>query len=111
MVLFTMKTESAGKVLFTKTELAKFGSVVELFPGVEDWFERIRKYGEKKGVIVEHYIISSGLKEMIEGTSIAKNGAFKKISEELGHQIRIESEVGKGTIVRIQFAQVNLVLE
>ena len=35
----------------------------------------------------------------------------KKISEELGHQIRIESEIGKGTIVRIQFAQVNLVLE
>ena len=35
----------------------------------------------------------------------------KKISEELGHQIRIESEVGTGTIVRIQFAQVNLVLE
>ena len=35
----------------------------------------------------------------------------KKISEELGHQIRIESEVGKGTIVRIQFTQVNLVLE
>ena len=35
----------------------------------------------------------------------------KKISEELGHQIRIESEVGTGTTVRIQFAQVNLVLE
>ena len=35
----------------------------------------------------------------------------KKISEELGHQIRIESEVGKGTIVRIQFAQVKLVLD
>ena len=77
--MFTMKTESEGTVLFTKTELAKFGSVVELFPGVEDWFERIRKYGEENGVIVEHYIISSGLKEMIEGTSIAKNGAFKKI--------------------------------
>ncbi|MTV88302.1 haloacid dehalogenase-like hydrolase, partial [Streptococcus pneumoniae] len=77
--MFTMKTESAGKVLFTKTELAKFGSEVELFPGVEDWFERIQKYGEENGVIVEHYIISSGLKEMIEGTSIAKNGAFKKI--------------------------------
>ena len=77
--MFTMKTESAGKVLFTKTELAKFGSEVKLFPGVEGWFERIRKYGEEKGVIVEHYIISSGLKEMIEWTSIAKNGAFKKI--------------------------------
>lgn len=44
--MFTMKTESEGTVLFTKTELAKFGSVVELFPGVESWFERIRKYGE-----------------------------------------------------------------
>ena len=77
--MYTMKTEAAGKVLFTKTELAKFGSEVKLFPGVEDWFERIKKYGEEKGVIVEHYIISSGLKEMIEGTSIAKNGAFKKI--------------------------------
>ena len=35
----------------------------------------------------------------------------KKISEELGHQIRIESEVGKGTTVRIKFAEVKLVLE
>ena len=77
--MFTMKTESAGKVLFTKTELARFGSEVELFDGVEGWFERIRKYGEERGVTVEHYIISSGLKEMIEGTSIAKKGAFKKI--------------------------------
>lgn len=77
--MYTMKTESAGKVLFTKTELAKFGSEVELFDGVEGWFERIRKYGEERGVTVEHYIISSGLKEMIEGTSIAKKGAFKKI--------------------------------
>ena len=32
-----------------------------------------------RGVIVEHYIISSGLKEMIEGTSVAKAGAFEKI--------------------------------
>ena len=77
--MYTMKTESAGKVLFTKTELARFGSEVALFDGVEGWFERIRKYGEERGVTVEHYIISSGLKEMIEGTSIAKNGAFKKI--------------------------------
>ena len=35
----------------------------------------------------------------------------KKISEELGHQIRIESEVGKGTTVRIKFAEVNLLFE
>ena len=77
--MYTMKTESEGKVLFTKTELARFGSEVALFPGVEGWFERIRKYGKERGVTVEHYIISSGLKEMIEGTSIAKKGAFKKL--------------------------------
>ena len=77
--MYTMKEEAAGKVLFTKKELAKYGSKVALFPGVEEWFERIRKYGEEKGVIIEHYIISSGLKEMIEGTSISKKGAFKRI--------------------------------
>lgn len=77
--MYTMKQESEGKVLFTKEKLAEYGASVQLFPGVEQWFERIREYGKKQGVIVEHYIISSGLKEMIEGTSVAKAGAFEKI--------------------------------
>ena len=77
--MYVMKQEAEGKVLFTKKTLAEYGSNVELFPGVKEWFERIREYGKEKGVIVEHYIISSGLKEMIEGTSVAKAGAFEKI--------------------------------
>lgn len=77
--MYLMKETAAGKVLFTKEKLEDYGSKVDLFPGVEDWFERIRNYGTQQGVIVEHYIISSGLKEMIEGTSVAKKGAFKKI--------------------------------
>ena len=77
--MYTMKHESEGKVLFTKEKLAEYGASVQLFPGVEQWFERIREYGKEKGVIVEHYIISSGLKEMIEGTSVAQAGAFEKI--------------------------------
>ena len=77
--MYTMKQESEGKVLFTKEKLAEYGASVQLFPGVEQWFERIREYGKRQGVIVEHYIISSGLKEMIEGTSVAKAGAFEKI--------------------------------
>lgn len=77
--MYTMKKESRGKVLFTKEKLVEYGASVQLFPGVEQWFERIRKYGRTKGVIVEHYIISSGLKEMIEGTSVAKAGAFERI--------------------------------
>ena len=61
-----------GRILLTKKTLREYGSKVELFPGVEEWFERIRDFGSQHNVIVEHYIISSGLKEMIEGTSIAK---------------------------------------
>ena len=77
--MYVMKQEAEGKVLFTKKTLAEYGAKVELFPGVKEWFERIREYGKEKGVIVEHYIISSGLKEMIEGTSVARAGAFEKI--------------------------------
>ncbi len=77
--MYKMVDEAQGRLVFTKKTLADYGSKVELFPGVEEWFERIRRYGADHGVIVEHYIISSGLKEMIEGTSIAKAGAFEKI--------------------------------
>ena len=77
--MYKMVQESEGRLLFTKEKLAEYGSKVSLFNGVEDWFERIRAYGDEHGVKVEHYIISSGLKEMIEGTSIAQNGAFEKI--------------------------------
>lgn len=74
-----MLDEAEGKILFTKDTLAEYGSRVEFYPGVDTWFDRMRSYGDEHGVIVEHYIISSGLKEMIEGTSIAKSGAFEKI--------------------------------
>ncbi|AXQ79625.1 haloacid dehalogenase-like hydrolase [Streptococcus chenjunshii] len=75
--MYTMKKKARGQLLFTKEKLVEYGSKVELFSGVDNWFERIRKYGEDRGIIIEHYIISSGLKEMIEGTSIAKS--FKEI--------------------------------
>ncbi len=77
--MFKMVKEAEGNLIFNKENLMEYGSKVKLFPGVEEWFERIRKYGEEKGVIVEHYIISSGLKEMIEGTEIAQKGAFTKV--------------------------------
>lgn len=75
--MFMMVDKSRGKVLFTKDTLREDGAKVKLFPGVSTWFDRINDYGKKKGVIVEHYIISSGLKEMIEGTEVADK--FKKI--------------------------------
>lgn len=75
--MYMMRDKSRGKVLFTKETLCKDGSKVQLFPGVRTWFDRINEYGKSKGVMVEHYIISSGLKEMIEGTEVADK--FKKI--------------------------------
>lgn len=77
--MYKMVQEAEGNLVLTKQALADYGSKVALFPGVDTWFERIRKYGEDHGVIIEHYIISSGLKEMIEGTKIAKDGTFEKV--------------------------------
>lgn len=77
--MLMMVREAEGSLVFNRKTLAEYGSRVKLFPGVTDWFERIRRYGREHGVIVEHYIVSSGLKEMIEGTEMAKNGAFEKI--------------------------------
>lgn len=55
-----------------RADFVKLGESIELFPGVDSWFERIDEIAEKIGVHVEHYIISAGIKEIIEGTSIAK---------------------------------------
>jgi hypothetical protein len=60
-----------------KSDFKAFGSSIALFPGVPEWFDRINAYGKDHGCKVEHFIISSGLREMIEGTSISKR--FKKI--------------------------------
>lgn len=56
----------------TREWLNSLGKEVEFYKGVETWFKRINAYGKKHGVIVEHYLISSGTKEIVEGTSIAK---------------------------------------
>lgn len=77
--MYLMMEEAKGNLVFNRKALEEYGSQVTLFPGASDWFERIRQYGEEHGVKVEHYIISSGLKEMIEGTAVAKAGAFEQI--------------------------------
>ena len=60
-----------------REDFRTFGASVELFKGVTEWFGLINEYGKERGVKVEHYINSSGLAEMIEGTAIGKE--FKRI--------------------------------
>ena len=75
--MYLMITKAAGRTPMTRESLREYGSKVRLFPGVRHWFRRIREFGLKNSVIVEHYIISSGLREMIEGTPVG--GEFEKI--------------------------------
>ncbi len=75
--MLTILQEAEGRMPLTKTVFNELGRDVKLFSGLDTWFDRINQYGDELGVVVEHYIISSGLKEIIEGTSIAHE--FKEI--------------------------------
>lgn len=76
MYLMIKKCKEKGKPL-TKKYLNECGTNIEYFPGVLDWFKRIKNYGEVKNVKIEHYLCSSGNKEIIVGSKIAKH--FKQI--------------------------------
>jgi phosphoserine phosphatase len=60
-----------------RDDFVKLGKEIEFFDGVIDWFKRINTFAKKEGVQIEHYIISSGLKEIVEGSKICKE--FKEI--------------------------------
>ena len=76
MYMMKVKAKDAG-IKLSKDYLRSLGSSIEYYKGVEGFFKRINDFGKSEGVKVEHYIISSGIKEIIEGSSIAK--CFKKI--------------------------------
>ena len=76
MKLMFDEARKAG-IKLRREDFKRFGASVELFDGVKEWFGLINEYGKSRGVKVEHYINSSGLAEMIEGTAIAKE--FKRI--------------------------------
>lgn len=76
--MYTMIFEAKKRNIdITKQDMKELGKKIELFKGVDSWFDRINDFGVKNGVITEHYIISSGLEEIIGGISIADK--FKRI--------------------------------
>lgn len=76
MHLMLEKAHTA-KVPVRRKDFSDFGRRIQFFDGVVEWFSRINSYAKDRGITLEHYIISSGIKEMIEGTVIAKK--FKAI--------------------------------
>ena len=71
MYLMIQAAKNNG-ISLRRESFKRFGENVELFDGVKEWFALVNDYGRSIGLDIRHYINSSGLKEMIEGTSIAK---------------------------------------
>jgi hypothetical protein len=73
----TLEKANAARIPVRESDFRAFGAGITLFPGVEDWFERIGAVARTHQCAIDHYIISSGLREMIRGTSIYRK--FKKV--------------------------------
>ena len=69
MFMMIKKAKEKG-IKLTREYLRECGKKIQFFPGVSTWFKRINEYGASKGVIVEHYLVSSGTIEIVEGCSI-----------------------------------------
>ena len=72
-----LERASANDVPVRKQDFAAHGKTVKLFRGAPEWFDRVNAYAKKRHVKLEHFIISSGIKEMIEATKIGKK--FTKV--------------------------------
>lgn len=71
MQLMLDKAKSKG-ISIKREDFENYGKSIIFFPGVEEFFDRINRYAKTKNIVIEHYIISSGLREFVRGTSIAK---------------------------------------
>jgi phosphoserine phosphatase len=76
MRMLLTAAERAGTAV-TRDLLRRHGAQTPLFAGVEAWFDDIGAYGRSVGVEIEHFVVSSGLLEMIEGLSI--HPRFRKV--------------------------------
>lgn len=78
MHLMLDKAREKG-VQVTVEDLRSHGEAAPLFPGLADksWFDRINAHAAERGLVLEHYIVSSGIHEMIEGCVI--RDAFRQV--------------------------------
>ena len=74
-------------IKLTREYLRECGKNIKFYPGVTTWFRRINDYAKEKGIIVEHYLVSSGTKEIVEGCQI-----FKEFTEIYGCEYHYEND-------------------
>ena len=70
MYMMIKKCKDAG-IPITREYSRECGKNIKFYPGVDGWFERVNEYAESKGLKLEHYLVSSGTKEIVEGCKIA----------------------------------------
>jgi phosphoserine phosphatase len=88
-----------------REELVAQGRKVEFFPGIDTWFDAVARYvkdhAQSNGVQLRHYLVSSGLMEIVEGTSIYKRfhnvfaSEYEFEAYELPYPKRVITDTGK----------------
>ena len=66
-----------ANVPLTHALLKSCGKSLDYFAGVTGWFDQINAFADQAGLALEHYIVSAGNAEIIEGCAI--HGAFKRV--------------------------------
>ena len=111
LMLLEQQMRSAGLKVNAET-FKKYGKELKLFKGVNEWFARIKEFGKSHNIEVQHYIISSGLSDMIQGCSFIKDinlvyassyvysedkGVWAKLSVNYSNKVQFLYRINKGT--------------
>ena len=99
MYMMIKKAKEKG-IPMTKEYLRECGKSIKFFPGVTTWFKRINEYGASKGVKVEHYLVSSGTKEIVEGCAI-----YPEFTQAYGCEYYYENDVPVWPKLAINYTQ------
>lgn len=68
-----LERSKSSQIPANRDTFKSYGNSIRFFPGVESWFDQMNAFAKSANVLVSHYIISSGNRETIEGTRIAKH--------------------------------------
>ena len=99
--MYMMVTEAKKKgIKLTREYLKSCGKKIKFYPGVSTWFKRINEYGESQGVQVEHYLVSSGTLEIVEGCSI-----FEEFTKAYGCEFYYENDEPVWPKLAIKYTQ------
>ena len=111
LMLLEQQMRSAGLKVNAET-FKKYGRELKLFKGVNEWFSRIKQFGKLHNIEIQHFIISSGLADVIKGCSFIKDvnlvyassyiyddgkGMWPKLSVNYSNKVQFLYRINKGT--------------